>query len=140
MTKANVNEKVNAPADKVWNVLGDFGGVDVGGMIESCDVEGDGVGAVRTIKLAGGAGQVVERLEAYDPASKTFTYAIINDDCPLPVANYSATVKIEDNGDDTCTVDWTGSFEPKGEEGQVVEMIKGIYTGGIEGARQKTGG
>jgi hypothetical protein len=57
----------------------------------------------------------------------TFTYAIINDDCPLPFSNYSATVSITDDGDGTSTVDWRGTFDPKGDEMAAVNMATGIY-------------
>ena len=138
MTQAKVVEKVAAPAADVWAQLGDFGGIKVGGMIQSFEIEGEGVGAVRTIGL--GNGTVVERLDAFDPDALTFTYSITNDDCPLPVSDYSATVQISDDGDGTCTVDWTGTFEPKGApEEQVIGIVKGIYTGGIQGARQALG-
>ena len=48
----------------------------------------------------------------------------------VKVRSYSATIKITDDGDGSCTVEWTGTFEPKGAS---------IYTGGIEGARKSLG-
>jgi hypothetical protein len=138
MSTAKVVEKVAAPAADVWDQLADFGGLKVGGMIQSFEVEGEGVGAVRTIGVAGGS--VIERLDRHDSDSLTFTYSIINEDCPLPVSGYSATVQITDDGDGACTVDWTGTFEPKGApEEQAITIVKGIYTGGIQGARQALG-
>ncbi len=137
MTIAKVVEKVAASAADVWAQLSDFGGIKIGGMIESFEVEGEGVGAVRTIGLANGS--VVERLDRHDAEQRIFTYSITND-CPLPVSSYSATIKITDNGDGSCTVDWTGTFEPKGaSEEQAVKVVKGIYTGGIQGARKSLG-
>ena len=138
VTQAKVVEKVAAPAADVWAQLGDFAGIKIGGPIESFEVDGEGVGAVRTIGLGGGS--VVERLDVCDGESMTFTYSIINDDCPLPVSDYSATIQIADDGDGTCTVDWTGTFEPKGApEEQAIKVVKGIYTGGIQGARKALG-
>jgi hypothetical protein len=88
-----------------------------------------------------GGAKVVERLEAFDAAKMSLKYAIINDDCPLPVSNYSATIDVTDNGDNTCTVAWVGTFEPKGvAEDQASEIVRGIYAGGIAGARKATGG
>ncbi len=138
MTTAKVVEKVAASAADVWTQLSDFGGIKIGGMIESFEVEGEGVGAVRTIGLANGS--VVERLDHQDAEQRIFTYSITNDDCPLPVSSYSATIKIADDGDGSCTVEWTGTFEPKGaSEEQAVTVVKGIYTGGIQGARKALG-
>lgn len=138
MTTVNIKEKVTASADDVWRVLSDFGGIEPTEMIAGCTVEGDGVGAVRTITLKGG-GEIVERLESLDDSARVFRYAIINE-CPLPVQNYSATVAIRDAGASAAEVDWTGNFEPSGApEEQVVALVEGIYRAGIQRARNKLG-
>ena len=134
MSEAKVVKKIGASADAVWAQLGNFAGIQAGGGIESVSYEGEGVGMTRTIVMGGKP--IVERLEVHDPAARTFTYAIINEDSPLPFSNYSATVQIEDNGDDTCTVDWTGTFEPRGvDEADAINMASGIYAGAIKQAR-----
>ncbi len=139
MTKVQVIETVAASAADVWEKLSDFGGVQPGGIVESCEVEGEGVGMVRTIRLT--TGVVVERLDVHDSDAMTFAYSIINDDCPLPVSNYSATVIITaDQTGESCRVDWTGTFEPKGaSEAEAVDVVKGIYAGGIDRARRALG-
>lgn len=127
-------KKIGAPADAVWAQLGNFAGIQAGGGIDSVSYEGEGVGMTRTIVMGGQP--IVERLEVHDADARTFTYAIINEDSPLPFSNYSATVRIEDNGDDTCTVDWTGTFEPRGvPEADAINMATGIYAGAIKQAR-----
>ena len=135
MTTVKVVEDVDAAADAVWTLLSDFGDIQVGGAIEAFDIDGpaDRVGTVRTIRLANGT--VIERLEEHDAAARTFTYAITNEDCPLPVRNYSATVHVRDR-DGGATVEWTGTFEPRGDEDAAIKVIRGIYTGAIEGARR----
>ena len=138
MTTVNIKENVAASADDVWRVLSDFGGIEPNEMIAGCSLEGEGVGAVRTITLKGG-GEIVERLESQDDSARVFRYAIIND-CPLPVENYSATVAVIDAGSGTAQVDWTGNFDPAGApEEQVVTLIEGVYRGGIQRARDKLG-
>jgi hypothetical protein len=134
MSEAKVVKQIGASADAVWEKLGNFSGIEAGGGIDSVSFEGEGVGMTRTIVMGGNP--VVERLEVHDADARTFTYAIINDDSPLPFSNYSATVRITDNGDGTCTVDWTGTFEPRGvDEAQAVNLATGIYAGAIKQAR-----
>lgn len=133
MTEVQVQEDIAASARDVWNILADFGGIRVGGPIEAFEIEGEGVGAVRTITMGGG--RIVERLDAHDADALTFTYSIINDDPPIPVSNYSATVTITANGERACSVDWTGTFDPTGDEAAAAAMVRGIYTGGIQRAR-----
>jgi len=138
MARVNINESVAASADDVWRVLSDFGGIEPNEMIAGCTVEGDGVGAVRTIALKSG-GEVVERLESQDDDARIFSYAIINDS-PLPVKNYVATVAIVDDGPGSARVDWTGNFEPSGApEDEVVKLIQGVYRAGVQRARNKLG-
>ena len=67
MTTVKVVESIKAEAKAVWDILGDFGGIKVGGPITAFEIEGEGVGAVRTITMGGA--NVVERLEAFDPES-----------------------------------------------------------------------
>jgi len=134
MTTVHVVERIEADVQAVWAILGDFGGLNVGGPITAFKVSGEGVGAVRTITMGGA--EIVERLETYDPEALSFSYAIINDDCPIPVADYSSAVKITADGTG-CTVEWTGTFEPKGApEDKASKLVRGIYTGAIASARK----
>jgi len=134
MTTVTVSEDIKGKAAAVWAALSDFGGLKVGGPITSFETTGKGVGMVRTIGMGGG--RVVERLDRHDAKAMVFAYSIINDDCPLPVKNYSATVKITDKGDGTCNVNWSGTFEPKGAVEAASKVVEGIYRGGIAGARK----
>ena len=136
MTTAKVTQTVAAPVEDVWRVMSDFGGIEPNEMIAGCTMEGEGVGAVRSITLTAG-GEIIERLESCDAGTHTFSYAIIND-CPLPVKNYVATVKL--SGGDATTVEWSGTFDAAGApEADVVKLIEGIYQGGIQRARDKLG-
>ncbi len=138
MTTAKVTETVAAPAAEVWRVMSDFGGIEPNEMIAGCTVEGDGVGAVRTIALNGG-GEIIERLESCDADARTFSYAIINDS-PLPVSNYLSTVKIAEDGANAAKVEWSSTFEAAGApEADVIKLIEGVYKGGIQRARNKLG-
>jgi len=112
MATAQVVKTVKAPVADVWAQLGNFAGIQVGGPVESVEYEGEGEGMLRSIGMGGGL--VVERLEEHNEAARRFTYAIINDDSPLPFSNYAATVQLGDNGDDTTTVIWTGTFDARG--------------------------
>jgi hypothetical protein len=139
MTTVTVSEDIKGKAADVWSALSDFGAVKVGGPVTSVATEGSGVGMVRRIGIGGGT--VVERLDEHNANDRVFAYAIVNDDCPLPVSGYSARVKITDLGNGTCNVNWSGSFQPNGaSEEQASQVIEGIYRGAIAGARKAVGG
>ncbi|MEE4280581.1 MAG: SRPBCC family protein [Pseudomonadales bacterium] len=134
MAQAKVVQSIKANADDVWQILGNFKSIQPGPGIDSVVYEGEGVGMTRTISTPNG--DVVERLDVYEPSARQFAYAITNDGGPLPFADYSAVVAVNDNDDGTTTVEWTGTFEPRGvDEETAVKFATGIYTRAIDGAR-----
>ncbi len=49
-------------------------------------------------------------------------------------------MKVIEQGPNACRIDWQGTFEPDGvPEEQAQAMVRGIYTGGIAGARKLLG-
>ena len=131
-----VSDEIDAPAAAVWSIMGDFGGVASWSKgIESCEVEGDGVGAVRTLTMPGGV-QIRERLESHDDSTHTFQYSIV-EPSPLPATGYLATVAITAIDEQRARIDWSSTFEPSADAEQVRGLIQGIYTGGIAALKQK---
>lgn len=140
MSTVHVNEPVAAPAAKVWELVRDFGAIVKWGgpALQSCTVEGEGLGAIRRIGLPGGLA-IAERLEALDEAGRSLSYAIV-EKSPIPVKDYLATIRIVEDGPDACRVDWSSTFTPDGAgEEQAQAMIRGVYTGGIAGLRKVLG-
>jgi mxaD protein len=130
--KVSMQTTLNASADKVWQVVGDFNGLPafVAAATKS-RMEGDGVGALRTLTLPDGA-EIVERLETYDDEARTLTYSIVSG--PLPVANYLSMVEVTPLADGQCRVKWSSTFEAAGaSEEEARSAIEGIYAMGFEG-------
>ncbi|MFQ5698564.1 MAG: SRPBCC family protein [Myxococcota bacterium] len=141
MAEVKVVENVNCSASEVWELIRDFGAIQkwAGAGIQSCTVEGQGVGAVRTIRVPGGA-EIRERLEAQDDAGRSFSYSIVGES-PLPLRDYLSTLRVNEVGDGRCEIDWSSRFEPVGaSEEQARGIVEGIYTGGIAGIRKTLGG
>ena len=136
MAKFAIQEDYPSAADDVWRFLGDFAGI-ASWMpgIESCDVTGEGVGAVRKIGMPGGA-QIEETLEAFDADGRSLSYSIGSG--PLPVQNYLATISVKPDGDG-CSVDWTASFElPEGiPEEPIIQALEGAYGGALGALKKK---
>lgn len=140
MAKVHVQDSFNAPADAVWSYFRDFGGVMkwAGPMVKSCTLEGEGVGAVRTIALAQG-NPLRERLVQFDDEARSFSYAIIGA-CDLPLEGYVGSVKIKADGASRSTIDWIGTFDPKGApEAAAKQIVEGIYKGGIAAVKALVG-
>lgn len=138
-TEVRVCEEVAAPAAKVWALMRGFGDVKewMEGL-ERCELEGSGVGAVRTITMTGGF-QIQERLESFDDASRSFSYAIVGAS-RLPMRDYLSTVQVRESGPTRCEIAWDGRFDPRPDsEAAMQKMVRGIYTNGIAALRKKLG-
>ncbi len=138
MASVKVVDSVEASADRVWELFRDFGGLQrFAAGIEECRVEGKGIGAVRTLSLPGGL-RLQERLEAFDDAGRSLSYAIIGKH-PLPLDHYLATVRVVEESDDHCSIEWSSEFDPVGPEELARAMVEGIYRGGIKGIKKALG-
>ncbi len=123
MYKVLVEKVLDMPRKKVFDILVQFGGLEkiLPDMIESLELTGSGLGALRTVKIKGG-GTVIERLDAaFD--QRLFAYTITFNDI-MPFENYCAVVTLEDAGDKTLAR-WGSNWDAKGSS---EEEIKGMLT------------
>jgi carbon monoxide dehydrogenase subunit G len=137
MAEVKVEQEIDVSAEAVWKVMRDFGGLKAWNPgIESCEVEGDGIGAVRTIKM--GPVALKERLEHLDEATRTFSYSIIEG--PIPATGYLATVTVSEAGPGRARIVWGSRFEPNGASvADLTGLFEGIYKGGISSLRKSLG-
>lgn len=136
---ALVERNMSLPRAKIFASLVDFGGIKklLPDAIGSCECIGQGVGAVRTIKLAAG-GTVVERLEiAHDQS--VFAYSILENDA-LPLSNYCAVVILADSAKGGTHVSYGSNWTPTGGAGEdeVRSMLEGLYNAILDGMAKAT--
>ena len=110
---------IDASADQVWKVAGDFGGIGwwMPG-IDSCRVEGDD----RIISTMGMT--ITERLVARDDAGRSIAYAIADGGAgrePRGRSNRTPT-------GDTCHVTW----EVKAPPDEMADLMVGVYQQALE--------
>lgn len=131
MATASVTIDIPASAEQVWQLIGGFNTLpDWLPFIPNSELsEG---GRVRTLQTADG-GVVVERLETFDNAGKTYSYSI--QQAPFPATDYLATIRVEAQGQG-AKVTWSGRFTAKGvSDEEVVALFSGIYQSGLEALR-----
>jgi carbon monoxide dehydrogenase subunit G len=136
MSEIKVNQEFQASADTVWKELADFGGIgEWAPGLETCTVEGEGVGAVRALGMAGGIA-MKERLESIDNGARRLSYSIVEG--PMPVQNYLATIQVSQVGDG-CRVDWSATFDvPDGVPAEALgKGVSGAYSGMLTALKQK---
>ena len=131
--KANYEVDVKSSRQAVFAALMDFGNLGPylpEGAVLSIDLQGEGIGAVRTIQLgeaSGFPGEVIERLDvAYD--ERVFAYSIMGTPS-LPIGNYVAVVELSDNPDGGCHVKWCSNWTPTGDmtEQEMAPTLAGLY-------------
>ncbi len=141
--------EINAPAEKVWAVIGNF--QDMSWHPAIAKSEGTGAnekGAKRTLTLQGG-GIIQEALLKHDPEKMMMKYEITDVDVKvLPVKNYSAMLSVKGDGDKS-KVTWRGAFyrgflnndpPPELNEAAAKKAITGVFTSGLEALKKKLEG
>lgn len=126
------------PADRVWQLIGGFDSLpDWLPYIPTSDLsEG---GRVRTLVNEDG-GVIVERLEAFDNAARSYSYSILQ--APFPVTGYLFTIAVHaGEGPDSARVEWSGTFTPDGiGDDEATVLFHGIYANGLTALKQSLTG
>ncbi|GLS42457.1 SRPBCC family protein [Methylobacterium sp. C25] len=144
--KVSEEVEINAPADKVWAVVGNFQDGSWIPVVEKTEGKGGNeVKATRTLHLKGGA-TVDEELAKYDAGKKTFMYRINKVDVKvLPVNDYSSTIEVEDAGGKT-KVTWKGAFyrgymnndpPPELNDEASKKAVSGLYRASLDNLKAK---
>jgi len=128
----SMSTELDAAPAEVWKVVGDFGAVDKFiAVVESVDVEGEGVGAVRTLHLPEGA-TVTETLDAWDADAMSYSYTI--NESPMPIEGYVATMTVSALEDRTTKFDWSSKFKARGaSDADARKSVTDIYEMGLAG-------
>jgi carbon monoxide dehydrogenase subunit G len=128
MGKGHAEIKIDKPADAVWALTGDFGGI--GGWmpgIDSCVLEGDD----RVLKMMGM--EITERLQSRDDDGREIVYAIV---AGVPgVTNHKGTITVVPDGQGSF-VTWDVEIEPD----EMTDMMTQIYQQSLQALKDHLGG
>jgi hypothetical protein len=126
MTDVSTFEDIEMPADVVWSVIGDFGGIRKWAvLVQSEAVEETPSGKVRTLVMPEDR-VVKERLIMQSQYS--YTYAMV--DRP-EMADYRSTVAVVPLDDAHCRIELIMHMTPA--EGQSEEEVTARYTRNLRG-------
>lgn len=132
--------EVAAPADRLWKLVAEFGDVSWMNGVSRCELDGDGVGMVRSLFVGDGP-PVREQLEFRDEAERRIGYTITEGN-PLPVKDYHATVQVFADGPECSRLEWGCRFEASGvseaEARTAVEGMYGVLIGWVRAAAEKS--
>jgi len=147
-TRQKVTEtvQINAPPEKVWEVIGNFQDMSWHPAVAKSNGNGENaLDATRVLTLQSG-GTIAEKLIKYDADNKRYKYEITDVDVKvLPVKNYSSMLSVKGEGD-TSTVEWKGAFyrgfmnndpPPELSDEAAIKAVKGVYRGGLDALKEK---
>ena len=126
MTQVSCKTTINTSADAIWQAISDFGaaGNYLPGVL-ICTVEGEGVGALRTLTSADGS-MVVERLEALDGAARHLSYTLLTD---TPFRDCLTTMIVRELAPGQAELEWSATFQPEGiPVSEAVDMLEGALS------------
>lgn len=128
----DIVKTIDVPSDEAWAAIRGIGGLDRWfPVISTCRVEGDGVGAIRTLGLVQG-GEMKDRIEEIDDEARQVRY--LRTHHPLPAASYEGTVRVRDLGGGKSEVAWSVRVEVAPEHrDELVAFIGGALSDGIVG-------
>ena len=126
MTRASSEITIDASADAIWQVISDFSAAcNYLVMVIGCTVEGQGIGALRTLTSTDGS-TIVERLESLDAAARRLSYALLTD---TPFGDCLTTMTVRDVGPHQAELAWSASFQPDGlPASEAVALLEGALT------------
>lgn len=123
MSKVKVSKQINVPANKAWDALSSFRGIENYSPIASSTTSGEGKGATRTCVMPDGA-KINEILNFTDDDKMEMQYIIT--DGPFPITNYVSDVKVAAIDSASSNITWECKFESSLE---AQDEMKGLFDG-----------
>jgi hypothetical protein len=126
MSNISVTQVYSVAPEALWAVVGAPGKISTWHpAIAMSSVEG----STRRCTLADGA-MVLEEITSHDDGELRYSYRIV--DSPLPVSDYTSTLRVQPNGDG-ARLTWESQFQVVGApEADVENMIRGLYQAGLD--------
>ncbi len=147
-TRQKVTEtvEINAPAAKVWEVIGNFQDMDWHPTFSKTEgANGNEVGATRKLTVKAG-GVIDETLTKYKADARLLKYEITKVDVKVfPVNNYSSTLSVAEK-DGKSVVTWKGAFyrgylnndpPPELNEEAAIKAVTALYRSGLDALKTK---
>jgi hypothetical protein len=128
--------EVNGAAQAVWSFIGSFCAIKewlppVGMCIE------DGKSPpTRTLVTKDGKASFVEKQIVRNDQEHSYSYSFVSS--PLPVTDYTSTIKVTAKSGGVSVVTWTGNYTPdSGKEKDANDALSGVYESGLAAIQAK---
>lgn len=135
MTEIRVEKTLICPAETVWTLVGDFGGLHRWHpLVRRLELSWEG--RIRTLHYADG-GHAVECLNARNDHARRYTYALV--DGPYAVQDCQSMLEVgADREGEGSVVRWSSRFEPVGPAGQQAgAILEHFYEVGLDALAER---
>ena len=119
---------VDASAEQVWLKMQDFADLGWAVGIADIEIEGQGIGMVRRVRLEGSEDWLEERLLTVDQSTKKLEYGI--DEGMMGITHYRATAQVIPQAQG-CQIEWTCRGQVEASEVAEKEPILALVAEGI---------
>jgi len=127
---------VQGTPSAVWSMIGPFCAIkDWLPPVGSCTEDGRRP-PTRTLVTKDGKAKFVERQTARSDTKHFYTYTFQSS--PLPVTNYTSTIKVVAKGQSQSTVTWRGTYIPSaGKAKEANAALHDIYAAGLASIKSR---
>ncbi|MGI9539132.1 MAG: SRPBCC family protein [Miltoncostaeaceae bacterium] len=127
----HVEIDVDAPARRVWEVVGDPAEASWFPAVESCRLEGD----IRYADMVGGY-QLRERITHHDDEGMSYTYSVLSG-TPTKLRSHSATIGVEESGSGSRVV-WRTEAEPEDPDVDLEARLGAVMQKGLAEVKRRS--
>jgi Polyketide cyclase / dehydrase and lipid transport len=134
----SVKERLDAPIERVWEVVGDFGGLKRWHpAVERCEMFGSGIGARRVLHFRDWIAE--EELELLDTALHTCEYRVTSSSKPETVGVW-CRISLTRIRDDRTAIEWRAEIPRETQiAAQMEQMIATYFPTRISHLREALG-
>jgi hypothetical protein len=127
MARVGTSKRYDVSGQEMWERIGDPGRIyEWHPAVEATEMLDGGRKRVDTL---GDGGRVSATI--LEQAERHHTYRV--DESPLPLDNLVGTLRVRDEGEGACVVEWEATFDPAGiPEDEAVELVRGIFQAGLD--------
>lgn len=130
MTRIIETTRIAEAPDALWKDIGPFGAIGQWHpLLSKVESEGEHAGALRAAEGKDGSRQI-ERLIEAAPEQHLYRYKM--EKTAMPVRQYTAEFRVEDNHDGSSTVVWSAEFEPTSNDAGIVEGVRSFLKAGLD--------
>ncbi|MDP8908706.1 MAG: SRPBCC family protein [Chloroflexota bacterium] len=127
MAEVSVSKRYEVSGAEMWDQIGDPADIyKWHPAIEATEMADDGKTRIDTLPDGGRVSETI-----LEQGERHHTYRI--DESPLPVENLVGTIRVRDEDDKACVVQWDATFDAAGiSDAEATELVSGIFQAGLD--------